>query len=932
MFRAALLALLMLLAPTAALAQSSPNLIKGQVPTAAQWNSYFAAKQDYLGYVPVNRSGDAMQGLLVLQASSTSGVGLNFPVGVAPTVPNNGDMWFTSSGMFYRSGGVTYGPIDAGVAGGDLSGNYPNPTVAKVNGVVYGAGPSTNTVPVVTGSNVVTYEAVPNAALAHAATTVNGQTCTLGSTCTVSATAGTITVGTTVIAGGTNGDFEYNNSGVLGEVAPTGTGSVVLGTAPTISAPVINGVASGTGVSTTAAVSTLMQRGSNGNAQANAFIPSYTITATAAGTTTLTVASTQIQVFSGSTTQTVVLPVTSTTALGHEYDLVNQSTGTVTVQSSGANAVVTMPGGTFAHVNVALTSGTTAASWVVSAFGLTSPLTGTAPVAISSAGAISITGAAGQVLAGASPAFTATPTLGVAGSVLGTVALAGSTSGTTVLQPNVAATGTVTLPAATDTLVGKATTDTFTNKTYDTAGTGNSFLINGLAATANTGTGAVARASSPAFTTPTLGVATATTVNKVTLTAPATGSTLTIADGKTLTANNSLTLAGTDGTTMTFPSTTATIARTDAANTFTGVQTMTSPAITTPAITGLATGSGVASAATASTIATRDVNANLTANNVLSGFATTATAAGTTTLTVSSPQLQYFTGSTTQTVQMPVASTVVQGQSWTVVNQSSGAVTVNSSGSNSILVVAAGNTGIITDVLTSGTSAASWQATYISSGAGTGTVTSVTCSGSLTGGTITTSGTCDLSSTPTLGTATATSINKVAITAPATSATLAIADGTTLTETTSTSVGKGQYLATSTNDNATAGNIGEYVSSTVVYASRVSLSNGVAKTITSISLTAGDWDVSILQNTEGSGGAVSAYNSTSVSLTTNTNSGTEGTYAYGGVITASMLDASSVVPAARLSLSSTTTVYMVALCSFSGSESAWGIISARRRR
>jgi hypothetical protein len=41
-------------------------------------------------------------------------------------------------------------------------------------------------------------------------------------------------------------------------------------------------------------------------------------------------------------------------------------------------------------------------------------------------------------------------------------------------------------------------------------------------------------------------------VNKVTITQPATGSTLTIADGKTATVNNSLTLAGTDGTTQTF--------------------------------------------------------------------------------------------------------------------------------------------------------------------------------------------------------------------------------------------------------------------------------------------------------------------------------------------------------------------------------------------
>lgn len=59
--------------------------------------------------------------------------------------------------------------------------------------------------------------------------------------------------------------------------------------------------------------------------------------------------------------------------------------------------------------------------------------------------------------------------------------------------------------------------------------------------------------NSPTLVTPTLGVATATSINKVTLTAPATGSTLTIADGKTLTASNTLTLVGTDSTTMTFP-------------------------------------------------------------------------------------------------------------------------------------------------------------------------------------------------------------------------------------------------------------------------------------------------------------------------------------------------------------------------------------------
>jgi hypothetical protein len=96
----------------------------------------------------------------------------------------------------------------------------------------------------------------------------------------------------------------------------------------------------------------------------------------------------------------------------------------------------------------------------------------------------------------------------------------------------------------------------------------------GTGATTSTGTGSVVLSNSPTLTTPVLGIATATSINKVALTAPATSATLTIADGKTLTANHSLTLAGTDSTTMTFPSTNATIARTDAAQTFTGNQTI----------------------------------------------------------------------------------------------------------------------------------------------------------------------------------------------------------------------------------------------------------------------------------------------------------------------------------------------------------------------
>lgn len=77
-------------------------------------------------------------------------------------------------------------------------------------------------------------------------------------------------------------------------------------------------------------------------------------------------------------------------------------------------------------------------------------------------------------------------------------------------------TGTLTLPTSSDTLVGKATTDTLTNKTFDTAGTGNSFSINGVAATTNTGTGAVVRATSPTLVTPALGTPSSATLTNAT--------------------------------------------------------------------------------------------------------------------------------------------------------------------------------------------------------------------------------------------------------------------------------------------------------------------------------------------------------------------------------------------------------------------------------
>ena len=93
------------------------------------------------------------------------------------------------------------------------------------------------------------------------------------------------------------------------------------------------------------------------------FILGYTTTATAAGTTTLTNASNNQQLFTGTTTQTVTMPVASTMTVGTRYLIENNSTGIVTVQSSGANTIVAIPSGVSVKVTNILTSGTTAASW-----------------------------------------------------------------------------------------------------------------------------------------------------------------------------------------------------------------------------------------------------------------------------------------------------------------------------------------------------------------------------------------------------------------------------------------------------------------------------------------------------------------------------------------------------------------------------------------
>jgi hypothetical protein len=76
------------------------------------------------------------------------------------------------------------------------------------------------------------------------------------------------------------------------------------------------------------------------------------------------------------------------------------------------------------------------------------------------------------------------------------------------------------------------------------------------------------------------------TINKLTLTQPATGAVITVVDGMTLTVDKSIEFDGTSGVKITFPSSNATVATLGLTNTFTGRQDATGAASTAPTKTG----------------------------------------------------------------------------------------------------------------------------------------------------------------------------------------------------------------------------------------------------------------------------------------------------------------------------------------------------------
>ena len=262
-------------------------------------------------------------------------------------------------------------------------------------------------------------------------------------------------------------------------------------------------------------------------------------------------------------------------------------------------------------------------------------------------------------------------------------------------------------------------------------------------------------------------VLSATALNKVTVTAPATGATLTIVDGATLTASATASVSGTntgDNAVNTLYSSLITDKTVVLAN-GTGISiTGTYPSFTVanslPDQTVVLTaGSGVGITGTypSFTISATGSGGTVTTASVVSanGFAgTVATATSTPAITISTSITGLLKGNGT------AISAATSGTDYAI---PSGNITGTAAGLSATLAVASGGTGVTT-----------------STGSGANALA-----------------TSPVLVTPTIGVAAATSINKVAITQPATGSTLTIVDGATLTASATASVSN-----TNTGDNA----------------------------------------------------------------------------------------------------------------------------------
>ena len=297
-----------------------------------------------------------------LYFKNASNVIKSFNVTPAPLTISTG-----LSGTTYNGSSAVTIAIDSTVATLTGTQTLTNKTIAAAS----------NTITGLTNSNLSGTAGITNANLANSSVTIGTTAIALGASATtiagltsvtsttfVGALTGNASTATTLQTTRTINGVSFNGSANITVTART-TNALTIGTG--LSGTSFNGgsavtIAIDSTVATLTGTQTLTNKTLTFPTIDNIRM-GYTATATAAGTTVLTNTSTYQQRFTGSTTQTITLPVTSTLAAGVTYSIENTSTGNLTVNSSGGNLVATVIPGTTVECTCIGTTLTTAADW-----------------------------------------------------------------------------------------------------------------------------------------------------------------------------------------------------------------------------------------------------------------------------------------------------------------------------------------------------------------------------------------------------------------------------------------------------------------------------------------------------------------------------------------------------------------------------------------
>ena len=530
-----------------------------------------------------------------------------------------------------------------------------------------------------------------------------------------------VSTGLTFTDGGAQGSYTIAVTGALSSLVNSGNGIQVKTNSTTLTNVSI--ASSGVGVSIANADGTA----------GNPTISLSSILQNLVGTSTsgfLSLTSGSFSTSSSTGTGSVVLAVSP--ALTGTPTAPTATTGTNTTQIATTAFVTSAIGGStvvnsFSAGSTGLTPNSASSGAIT--------LGGTLAVANGGTGVTTSTGTGSNVLS-ISPTFTGTPSAPTAALNTNTTQLA--TTAYVIQQVSSSGGGTVTSVGGTGTVNGITLTGTVTSSgnltlggtlsgvslTSQVSGTlpvanggtnltsytiGDTLYASGTTTLSKLGIGTVGQvltvnsgATAPQWSTPTTG-----TVTSVSFT----GGLITVASATTTPA---LTVAGTSGGIVYFSSasTWASSALLASNALMIGGGAGSAPSTTTTG-TGVLTALGNATNA-ASGVVVKDANSNVSANNFLFGFTSTASAGTTTTLTVSSTQYQLITGSTSQTFQLPNATTLVNGTSFVFNNNSSaGTVSINNGAVSPTLIASVGSGGYVTVVLLdNSTQAGSWDYHY----------------------------------------------------------------------------------------------------------------------------------------------------------------------------------------------------------------------------